>query len=599
MFSENPGTDKVEDLLKKIYDGSYVIPYFQRGFEWEPNMVSDLLESILRSYYTGIILFWDLDSKEAKDEVWDSIWGAKLKKEAPDKAILDGQQRLSSLYYAIYNPEEKFPKRKTYYQFYLDLNKILNYEFEGSVFYEYFLNYKSWDEIRSKSSEWIDKGIFPVSILSAGDFDEPNQKYIDSENFDDILKEYLAHNREILPNGTTTHKIYKIFNGILNYTFVFYHLSSERELPDICNIFARVNAKGMKLSTFDLMNAFLYPKGVKLRKELWDNISNRVLKNLDSNMAENLLKIISLKKQDYCSSRYLYNLIPGKKTLRKDVKGKRYEKVLVDNGDEFKDLWKDSVKYAEKARRKIMNTGDYNFGAIKQDFIPNTTILPVLSAVIWLYRDEIDLSTNKMLKKWYWSAVFSDEYGRSADSVMSKDFREWKEWIKTGKTIERIYKTNSKYIDELDLKKSRKGSARYNSILCLLTLNRVEDFFHGQIVGTGDYSNKRINDHHIFPAKVNGLDPENSKTFTEYKDLIVNRTLLFDETNNKIKNKLPSEYILDMEEQYGSKKRVEGILCKHFISKKSIEYLRDDNFDEFILDREKIIKDHMKFTLLD
>jgi len=73
MFSENPGTDKVEDLLKKIYDGSYVIPYFQRGFEWEPNMVSDLLESILRSYYTGIILFWDLDSKEAKDEVWDSI----------------------------------------------------------------------------------------------------------------------------------------------------------------------------------------------------------------------------------------------------------------------------------------------------------------------------------------------------------------------------------------------------------------------------------------------------------------------------------------------------------------------------------------------
>ncbi len=33
-MAENPGTDKVEDLLKKVHDGSYVIPYFQRGFEW-------------------------------------------------------------------------------------------------------------------------------------------------------------------------------------------------------------------------------------------------------------------------------------------------------------------------------------------------------------------------------------------------------------------------------------------------------------------------------------------------------------------------------------------------------------------------------------
>jgi len=44
-MAENPGIEKVEDLLKYVGNGSYVIPYFQRGFEWEATMVCDLIES--------------------------------------------------------------------------------------------------------------------------------------------------------------------------------------------------------------------------------------------------------------------------------------------------------------------------------------------------------------------------------------------------------------------------------------------------------------------------------------------------------------------------------------------------------------------------
>lgn len=102
-MAENPGTEKVNDLLKKVDDGSFVIPYFQRGFEWEPRMVCDLFESILQNYFTGLLLLWELDTEQAKNEEWDPVWGAK-RVNTPKVAILDGQQRLSSLYYAIYNP---------------------------------------------------------------------------------------------------------------------------------------------------------------------------------------------------------------------------------------------------------------------------------------------------------------------------------------------------------------------------------------------------------------------------------------------------------------------------------------------------------------
>ncbi len=101
-MSENPGTEKVEYFLKEINNGSYVIPYFQRGFEWKAGMVCDLIESVLQDYYAGLLLFWDLNRKEAENEKWDPIWGAQLGNQPPERAVLDGQQRLSSLYYSIY-----------------------------------------------------------------------------------------------------------------------------------------------------------------------------------------------------------------------------------------------------------------------------------------------------------------------------------------------------------------------------------------------------------------------------------------------------------------------------------------------------------------
>jgi len=596
-MAENPGTDKVEDLLKNVHAGSYVIPYFQRGFEWQPSMVCDLIESTLQNYYAGLILLWELNPKEAHNEEWDAVWGAELKG-TPDKAILDGQQRLASLYYAIYNPKKPFPNRQSYYVFFLSLNKVLNEDYEETITYKYYPTHQSWEQIRKDKDNWAETGIIPVSILSAKDPANPNQKYIDSTEFENWLNGYLDKNRDKLPEGITTHKAYKVFNGILNYNFVFYPLSSDRSSPDICNIFARVNAKGMKLSTFDLMNAFLYPKGVKLRKELWENLYNELLKDIDTNMNEYLLKLISLVKQNYCSSKYIYNLIPGEKTIRKDKYGKKYEEILVKDGEEFKNLWKNACKYAEKSREIIMNTGNADFGAIKTDYIPNTTIVPVLGAILWEYKgDPDDTNFKDNLKKWYWSAVLSEDYSGSSDSVMAKDFRDWKEWINNGKGIERINRINQEFVDGLDLKSVKKGSALYNAIICILALNDAKDFYKGRIVGTGDYSNEKINDHHIFPKQVKGLDPEKSKTFNDIRDFVVNRTLLLDETNNRIKSKKPSQYIAEMTDKYGNDDEVKSIFTGHLITERAFEYMKEDHFDNFVIEREKAIKEHIILKL--
>ena len=145
----------------------------------------------------------------------------------------------------------------------------------------------------------------------------------------------------------------------------------------------------------------------------------------------------------------------------------------------------------------------------------------------------------------------------------------------------------------MDFKTIRKGSSRYNAILCLLALNNASDFYKKRQAGSGDYVSSRINDHHIFPSKVNGLDPSKNQSFKETKDSIANRTLLFDETNGKIKNKKPSKYLDEIIKKHGGEQKVKNILKGHFITESAYNFLKNDNYDQFILEREKAIKQHL------
>jgi hypothetical protein len=590
---EDPGTKSVESLLDDVDDGSYVIPYFQRGFEWEPSMVSDLFESIIQNYYTGLLLFWDLDSKKAKQGEWDPIWGATRETD-PDKAVLDGQQRLSSLYYAIHNPEEKFPSRKSYYVFYIDIVNALNEEHEEAFDYQYYQKYRSWEDLREKREKWIETGKIPLPILSARDPDNSDKKYIESQEFREWAQKFIEGNESKLVNDVQPWDVKDVFTEILSYNFVHYPLSSSRDMHDICNIFAKVNVSGMKLSTFDLMNAFLYPSGINLRKDLWEDLDNRALKEIDSNMNEYLLKVISLIKQDYCSSKYIYNLIPGEEVTRRNEEGEEYTEVLIEDKEEFEQLWEQACKYSEKAREIIMNTGDAEFGAIKTDFVPNTTILPVLAAILWEYDGSVeDPEFKENLEKWYWTAVLSKDYSGSSDTVMAKDFRDWKKWMKDEGDISRISTVNKEFIEDIDFSDVDKGSSRYNAVLSLLALNDARDFYKKRIVGTGDYSKEKINDHHIFPKKVDNLNPDKSRRFEKTKDSIANRTLLLDSTNKEISKEKPSEYIKEIRMKHSGEKEVKDILKTNLIGESAYQYMKEDNYDKFIEKREEEIKQHI------
>jgi hypothetical protein len=584
-----------ERMLGEIDDGNYVIPHFQRGFEWDPGMVCDLFSSILDGYYTGTLLLWDLENYNGTDDMWDVVEGVPPDRiaDSPNYGILDGQQRLSSIYYALYSPQMKFPSRKSYYYFYLDMDACLRENFDDAVTYVYRRNPRDEDDLKERMPELLpEDGRFPLCLLR-------DHEYRNSEAFEACLAEYYERRNEPgHPVGDLSEmNLYREFNTlfdqILNYRFSVEILDTSN-LEEVCEIFTRINKKGMTLSTFDLMNAFLFPYDISLRKD-WEELEGYDdLKAVDSTMNTNVLKTIGLRKRDYCSSKYIYQLIPGTEVERRDATGASRTEVPIRSATEFRNLWEVGIEYCEEARQRIINTGTNDFGAIKNDFIPHTTMLPVLAALLWEYGEQFDKTVPRTtfddrIVRWYWSAALSRDYSGSSDSIMAQDFREMKAWFEDADEIpERIQTVDTEFIDQnLDLQNVTQGG-RYSAVLGLYGLNAPKDFHTGRRLGT--YNADRIDDHHIFPKNVDGL-----MLPPERKHSILNRALILDETNREqIQNRKPSDYLQDME---SADESIEERLCPHLIPEEGVEALWNDDFEDFIEARERAVLREIKESL--
>lgn len=79
-------------------------------------------------------------------------------------------------------------------------------------------------------------------------------------------------------------------------------------------------------------------------------------------------------------------MIPGDKVKKREG-DKIVETVLVKNKNEFLDLWNKARAFGNQAIEKIMNVSENDFGAIKYNFIPNTTTIPVIGALLVEYQE--------------------------------------------------------------------------------------------------------------------------------------------------------------------------------------------------------------------
>ena len=132
------------------------------------------------------------------------------------------------------------------------------------------------------------------------------------------------------------------------YQISYIELDRDISIDKVCDIFTQVNSKGVRLDVFDLINAMVRPKGIQLKK-MWREASSELSFVETERMNVYVLQVMSILRQNYCSPKYLYYLLPGQPKTVRSPDGTLEKQVLVQSAEEFEELWSVAVVSLAKA----------------------------------------------------------------------------------------------------------------------------------------------------------------------------------------------------------------------------------------------------------
>lgn len=604
---EKAESKHLDKIITDIREGKYVIPDFQREFEWNPWDVNALISSIFMDYYIGTLLLWKASPENVKILSCEAIKGYKQKLN-PEHIVLDGQQRLTAMYFAFFNPDIPYPKRKNRCCFFMDIEALVEDNFEEAFYYAW--DTKWYRKFLETPIQQFERNTFPLQLIGTGiwnitDWLKDYRNYwveqeelhhaVNTQEFEEDDFEKHEQRRKLIKKSLSfAPQLEKTLRELLSdYNLSYIELDREISVAKVCDIFTHINSKGVPLNIFDLLNAILRPHDVYL-KDMWRNVADDLAYTDQDRMKIYVFQVISILKQTYCSPKYLYYLVPGTvKTIRKDDSTKE-QVILVETKEEFVSAWDNAVNALKKSIKTLKNPRD--FGAINSSFVPYPSIIPAFTAIKTFvensnYKNSLDI--NLKIKKWYWASIFTQNYSSAAESTSAKDFGDLKKWFDDDTAEPESY---IKFVQELDgldfVKQNQKGGAIYNAIFNTLILNEARDWYTSELP---EYDT--LDDHHIVPnswGKKNVGNDINS---------ILNRTPLSASTNRKIiGSRMPFDYLKEMLENNGEKKFYQ-IMETHLFTRKAIDILLRNPFSkedyyEFIAERERAIKAYIKSTII-
>jgi hypothetical protein len=209
-------------LIKKISEGSFLIPTFQRLFVWNPEDIRALWDSIYHCYPIGGILYWETDIKL---HIHRKIGGFFIPMEEETESsvfayILDGQQRITSLQISFWGGSGKV--KEAY-----DFDFTVYFDLKNSMFFfenEYYRHRRDVDiDLLLRLKDVPDLPIDYVGCLTGT-----------SANIENSFRQLKY-----------------IFS---NYTVPLFRLEGF-DLSSVCKVFERINQTGTRLSHTDILIA--------------------------------------------------------------------------------------------------------------------------------------------------------------------------------------------------------------------------------------------------------------------------------------------------------------------------------------------------------
>lgn len=552
------------DLMTAVESGKAQLPDFQRGWVWDDGRIKALILSVIHNFPVGAAMFLEYGNESIHFK-HKPIEGSEANPAIePDELILDGQQRLTSLYNALFSKKpvhtktDKGKEIDRYY--YLNIEKALDTSADDD---DVIVSIPATRQITSEFGRKIDKDLstrqdefrekmFPLNIiLDSGEEQGWQNDYYAYYNYEPtIIQQFTAF-------------FTKIIMPTQKYSMPVILLDKETPKEAVCQVFENVNTGGVSLTVFELVTAIFAMDDFALRKD-WENRKEQYFTG-------DLLNIVTAT--DFLTALTLLSSYKSGGTVsckKKDVLALK----LTSYNKYADDLCKGFIE-AEKLLKeeRIFSSRDLPYTT---QLIPLATICTVLKEGNKLYTTNV----KNMVKQWYWCGVFGELYGAANETRYANDMTQVTKWILDGGDLPRTI-TDAFFNPTRLLGLRSRQSAAYKGIMALILKNDARDFISGAAMDFSTYSNEKIDIHHIFPR-----DYCIGKGFEEAKwNSIVNKTPISARSNREIGGVAPSKYLGKLEKK-GSviSSDLDSYVETHWINH---DLLRNDKFQDFIIDRAK------------
>ena len=507
----------------------------------------------------------------------------------PEQLLLDGQQRMTSLYQTCLRrevvqtvtPRLKLVKR----WFYIDIRKAMNTaeDRENAI-----VSVLEDRRIKSDFDRKIDLD------LTTPEFEYQNLMFplnqvFDWDEWQDGFNEYW------LENDPETRKLFKPFKDEILQNFKSYQLPVIALSPDtsheaVCLVFEKVNTGGKPLDAFELVTAMYAARGHRLRDDwlgadgqpglqtrlqLYGRAAEQKFGVLEKVAATDVLQAIALL---HGVEKRAAEIAAGRKESELSAVRATRQSLL--------DLPLDAYLQHRGAVEEGFKTAAR---FLRQNHIYRVLDLPYqgqlvpFAAILAMIGPKFDHATVRdQLARWFWCGIFGELYGSAIESRFAKDVLEVPAWLNGGPEPSTI--TDGRFRPERLRTLRTRLSAAYKGIHALLMAEGARDLRSGQHFKDTVFFDEYVDIHHIFPqdwCKKQKIEP---KVF----DTVINKTPLSYKTNRILGGVAPSVYLGRLEIGGKDTPPIDRDDLDEYLASHAMDplLLRADDFAGFMADRE-------------
>lgn len=413
----------LSQLLAEVKSGSMQLPEFQRDWTWDDNRIRGIIASLSQGYPMGAIMRLQYGNPDIQFK-YRTITGVKGVSVKPEHLILDGQQRLTSIYQATSSKEpvstktEKGKAIKRYY--YLSMEKCLDDDedrFDAVLSIPEDRKIKeNFDrdvklDLSTREYEYENK-LFPVNIV------------FDSNAVMDWFMGYMTH-YGMKPEAMDEFKRFQadVLNTISGYKLPVITLDKSTPREAVCKVFENVNTGGVPLTVFELVTATYATRDFDLRKD-WVQCRNTIC-GFGDTLRTDLFD--GIDETTFLTTVCLYTSYLNKQSgktntiscKKKDVLGLPYESYIAN---------RDAVLSGFKIAKEFLLRDQCVF---RQRDLPYTTqLIPLAAICAVLGKSKCnEPNTIKTLSRWYWCGILGEMYGGANETRYAYDIEDMVEEV--------------------------------------------------------------------------------------------------------------------------------------------------------------------------